>query len=333
MNRPELSFGGLRIEPPLLLAPMAGLTHSAFRRLLAALGGVGLYATEMLSARSVPVEDPRRSPYLLRSAEEAPLAYQLLAAPGGEVIPAIRAVEELGADVVDLNLGCPAPQARRRGAGGWLMDLPEAARRLVAEARSATRLPLTAKIRLGKALDEGALREFCLAIAGEGVDAITVHARLRGEPYGRPARWEWIGKVKSWVDVPVVGNGGIFSAEDASRCLAESGCDGLMLGRGVAVRPWLAATVAREVFGVAGNAQVPPRPDLFARFFERLEADFPETRRLGRLKEFTYYFSQTYPFGHHLASAVQGSRSMAEARARAERFFRQNDTAAEGPDP
>lgn len=304
---------------------MAGVTHSAFRRLLAAQGGVGLYATEMLSARSVPVEDASRSPYLLRTPAETPLSYQLLAAPGGEVGPAIRAVEALGADAVDLNLGCPAPQARRRGAGCWLMERPEAARRLVTEARRATRLPLTAKIRLGKTLDAGALREFCLALVEEGIDGITVHARLRGEPYGRPPRWEWIGKVKSWVPVPVVGNGGIFSPADARRCLAESGCDGLMLGRGAVVRPWLAATIAAEVYGVARGDRRASRPELFRRFFDSLEADFPEDRRLGRLKEFTHYFSQTYAFGHHLASAVQSSRSMAEAQRRAERFFGENE--------
>jgi len=327
-----LRLGALRIDPPVLLAPMAGLTHTAFRRLLTGLGGVGLLSTEMLSARSLPSEDRATSPYLLRTADESPLSYQVLVAAPEEVGPAFEVLHAAGADAVDLNFGCPAPEVRRRGGGSALMARPEAARAVLAEARRQTRLPLTAKIRLGERLDEGALRDFCLLLEGEGVELITVHARLRGEPYGRRPRWSWIGKVKSWVSVPVVGNGGIFSAADAGRCLEESGCDGLMLGRGAVVRPWLFAQVAREVFGAPEGVGegAASRPALYGRFLALVEESFAPERRLGRLKEFTHYFSQTYPFGHNLATAVQSSRSVGEARARAEAFFAANEGAGDG---
>ena len=233
MRGPELRIGRLRIHPPVLQAPMAGITHTAFRRVLAGLGGVGLFSTEMLSARSLPMEDPSRSPYLVRAAEEWPLSYQLLVAAPEELPPAIEALHRLSPDAIDLNLGCPAPEVRKRGAGSRLMEQPEAARGVAAKARGLTRLPLTAKIRLGERLDEPGLREFCRMLEGEGVDLLTVHARLRGEPYGRRPRWEWVEKVKSWVSVPVVANGGIFSAADAKACRAATGCDGLMLGRGM----------------------------------------------------------------------------------------------------
>jgi len=323
-----LRVGGLEVFPPLLLAPMAGITHSAFRRLLGELGGVGLHATEMLSARSLPTEDPRTSPYLVRSRAEFPLSYQVLVAAPEEVAPAFQVLHGQGADAIDLNLGCPAPEVRRRGGGSRLMEAPEAARRVVREARRRTELPLTAKIRLGEALDAGALRDFCRMLADEGVDLITVHARLRREPYGRRARWDWIGRVKSWVAVPVVGNGGIFSVEDAEKCLAVSGCDGLMLGRGAVVRPGLFAETARQVFGVAGLTPEGSRPALFARFLALVEESFVPERRLGRIKQFAQYFSQTYAFGHNLASAVQASRSVAEARERADAFFAANETVA-----
>lgn len=308
---------------------MAGVTHTAFRRLLGELGGVGLYATEMLSARSLPTEDRAASPYLRRTAEEAPLSYQVLVASPKEVGPAFEVLHALGADAIDLNLGCPAPEARRRGAGSALAAQPAGARGVVREARCRTALPLTAKIRLGERLDEAALRDLCCMLEGEGVELLTVHARLRGEPYGRRPRWAWIGKVKGWVGIPVVGNGGIFSPEDARRCLAESGCDGLMLGRGAVVRPWLFGQVAREVFGAEGPACARSRPDLYRRFLAMVAESFAPERQLGRIKEFTFYFSQTYPFGHTLATAVQSSRSLEEVRERSEAFFAANEPAGD----
>jgi tRNA-dihydrouridine synthase len=301
---------------------MAGISHTAFRRLVSELGGVGLLFTEMLSARSLPVEDPRRSPYLLRTPGESPLFYQVLVSEPEEIAPAFAVLHGLGADGIDLNFGCPAPQARRRGAGSFLAERPEAARAILAEARRRTPLPLTAKIRLGETLDEQALRGFCTLLEAEGIDLVTVHARLRREPYGRPPRWPWIGKVKAWVSVPVVGNGGIFSVEEAQRCLRLAACDGLMLGRGAVVRPWLGGELAGRLYG-AGGCGGPPRSlaSVFARFADLLEESFPPERCLGRLRQFTHYFSQNYEFGHHLAAAVQSSVSLTQARERAAAFF------------
>lgn len=315
-----LRFGRLVVDPPILLAPMSGLTHTAFRRLVAEFGGFGLYATEMLSARALPGESTR-SPYLARTPSERPLSYQLLVAAPEEIPAAIAALLPLGPDAIDLNMGCPAPDARKRGGGCRLMEEPEAARRIVAEARRRTNLPLSAKIRLGSRLDEDRLRAYCEMLEGEGVEMITVHARLAGEPYGRKPRWEWIGKVKEWVKVPVVGNGGIFTGEDALRCREVSGCDGLMLGRGAVIRPWLGAEVAEALRGSASGPPLPELADVHARFAALLVESFQEERRLGRLKEFTHYLSRNFAFGHNLAASVQSSRSFGDAVARARAFF------------
>ncbi len=320
-----LHVRGLRIDPPLLLAPMAGLTHTAFRRLVAEMGGVGLLSTEMLSARALPHERDDH-PFLVHTPEERPLSWQLLVSAPEEIGPALERLHALGADAVDINLGCPAPQARRRRAGAFLAaDLPRA-RAVVREARRRTPLPLTAKIRIGFRPEEGPLRDLCRMLEGEGIDLITVHARLVGERYGRPPRWEWIGRVKGWVSVPVVGNGGVFSAEDARRCLDTSGCDGLMIGRAAAVRPWVFAEIARALAGRQSPLVPSARPPrVFERFVALLAESFPPERRLGRLKEFTHYLSRNYSFGHCLASAVQSSRSVGEAVERARRFFRENE--------
>lgn len=311
------------------MAPLAGLTHTALRRLVRELGGRGLLTTEMLSARALPREDARRSPYLLATPSERPLSYQLLVAEAREVAPALEVLHRLGADACDLNMGCPAPEARRRGGGSRLMERCEAARAIAAEARRHTSLPLTAKIRLGERLDEEPLRDFCRMLEGEGVDLVTVHARLRGEPYGRKPRWDWVGRVKDWVSIPVAANGGVFDVADARRCLAASGADALMLGRGAVTRPWAPAELEAALAG-REPPQAPPLPAVYRRFAELLVESFPPERRLGRLKQFTAYFALNYRFGHTLASAVQGSPTFDDALERAERFF-ERDVRSEEP--
>ncbi|MGV1099784.1 tRNA dihydrouridine synthase [Thiovibrio sp. JS02] len=321
----SIRIKGLSITPPLVLAPMAGLTHSALRRLILELGGVGLLSTEMLAATRLPMENAALSPYLVRTEAERPLSYQLLVFREADVAPAIARLHALGADAIDLNLGCPAPTVRRMGAGSRLMEAPATVRALVAAARRETDLPLTAKIRLGESLDEKKLRDFCLMLAGEGIELLTVHGRLRGEPFSRRPRWAWIGKVKGWLNIPVIANGGIFSLADAGSCLAESGADGLMIGRAAARTPWLFAEIAREVYGADLALPVVRKPRIYLRYVELLAESFLPERRLGRLKEFSHYFAANYRFGHRLASAVQSSGTVAEARARAVEFFRRND--------
>ncbi len=315
----------LAISPPLLLAPMAGLTHSALRTLILSYGGVGLLSTEMLSARSLPVESEQASPFLVRTAEERPLSYQLLLTAEQEVGPAMEALHRFGADAVDLNLGCPAPRIRKAGGGSALMSEPDRMRSLVRRVRRATSLPLSAKIRLGETLDEERLTRFCRMLEDEGIDLLTVHARLRGESFSRKPRWPWVARVKAAVAIPVVANGGIFSVEDARRCLEQSGADGLMIGRAAAHTPWLFARLARQIYGHDIPEPDACPPVAFARFVSALQARFRPERRLGRLKEFTHYLAVNYPFGHHLATAVQKAGSVEDAWTVAMDFFRRSD--------
>src|SRR5208337_988422 len=232
----QIQLRNLRLNPPIILAPMAGLTHSALRQIMSGFGGVGLLSSEMLAAKRLPTENPVSSPYLIRTDSEKPLSYQLLIGTTKELAPAIEALHKLKADAIDLNLGCPAPAVGRIGAGIKLMERPEDVRRIVAEARKLTRLPLTAKIRLGIELDELKLKSFCTMLENEGIDMISVHARLKHESFARKPRWECIAKVKDWLRIPIIANGGIFSVQDAETCLRVSGADGLMLGRGAVIR-------------------------------------------------------------------------------------------------
>lgn len=316
----SLSVGDLTLSPPLALAPMVGLSHSALRTLALELGGVGLLFTEMLSVTRLPEENASVSPFLLRYPEEQPLFYQLFVSPGQDIVPAVERLHQLGAQGVDLNLGCPAPNLRKQGAGCALTNDREQVRHIVAMLRATTRLPLSAKIRLGASLNEDELLDFCRMLEGEGVDLLSVHGRLHKEKFCRRPRWDWIGKVKSAVCIPVLANGGIFSVEDAGKCLEISGADGLMIGRGAACRPWLFAEIAREIYGVPCSPSSLSLPEIYFRFVQLLERFRPE-RRLGRLKQFTHYYGQNFTFGHHLAIAVQTSASVEQASERARQFF------------
>jgi tRNA-dihydrouridine synthase len=319
----HIALGDLTLSPPLALAPMVGLSHSALRTLVLESGGVGLLFTEMLSVTRLPDENASVSPFLLRYPEEQPLFYQLFISPGQDVVPAVERLQQLGAQGVDLNLGCPAPNLRKQGAGCALTNDREQVRRIVAMLRAATSLPLSAKIRLGASLNEGQLLDFCRMLEGEGVDLLTVHGRLHKEKFCRRPRWDWIGKVKSGLNIPVLANGGIFSVEDAGRCLEMSGADGLMIGRGAASRPSPLAEIPREIYRVPCSPSSLSLAEIYFRFVQLLERFRPE-RRLGRLKQFTHYYGQNFTFGHHLAIAVQTSSSVEQAVERAQQFFSGN---------
>ena len=299
---------------------MAGLTHSALRQICSGFGGVGLLSTEMLAAKRLPTESPRFSPYIIRTALEKPLSYQLLISTDQEIGPAIDVLHKLKADAIDLNMGCPAPAVGKCGAGIRLMEQPDEVRRMVAEARKRTTLPLTAKIRLGIELDEQKLLDFCAMLEDEGIDMLSVHARLKKESFARTPRWEWVAKVKGRIKIPVIANGGIFSVQEAENCLRISNADGLMIGRGAAIKPWLFAEIAREVYGCTFDPPTVSLPVVYGSFIEHLEL-YRLEYRLGRLKEFTHYFARNYQFGHLLASRVQSSASVDEARERAGIFF------------
>jgi tRNA-dihydrouridine synthase B len=222
-------------------------------------------------------------------------------------------------------LAVPRLWSAGQGEGSSLMEDGERVRKIVSSVRKNTTLPLTAKIRLGETLDEDKLRNFCLMLAGEGIEMLTVHARLRSESFARRPRWSWVAKVKQWVDIPVIANGSIDSAASARCCLEESGADGLMIGRAAARTPWIFATIAREVYGLE---IAPPKvclPCLYQEYVTALIERFQPDRRLGRLKEFTHYFAKNYFFGHHLAAKVQASCSLEEAWRQAVAFFTVND--------
>lgn len=316
-----LKIRDLTIWPPVALAPMVGLSHSGLRCLVQDLGGVGLLFTEMLAARRLPSDNPIISPLLVRAENEKPLIYQLVTGDVAHIGAAVDKLHILQADGIDLNLGCPAPVQKRQGAGSSLALNRHKLTPILRELRRKTRLPVSVKIRLGEKIDDTKLAETCRFYEDEGVDLITVHGRLIGEKFCRKPRWKPIAAAKKAVSIPVFANGGIFSVDDAKKCVEQSGADGVMVGRGAATMPWLCGEIGQQLFGCPKKVEVKDKRDVYLQFIRSVETRFPEEKRLGRLKQFTRYYAESFTFGHQFASCIQSSATVREAKKRAEQFF------------
>lgn len=311
----------LEINTPLALAPMVGLSHSALRSLVIQLGGAGLLFTEMLSAKRLPSESEKSSPFLIRGADEKPLFYQIYMAQESDLAGVLERLRELDAQGIDINLGCPAPQLRRIGAGQELFKNRETVSSLIKNLRKQTNLPLSVKIRLGEAEDSQKLTDTCQFFQDIGVDLITIHARLNTEKFCRKPRWAVLERVTQQISIPVIANGGIFTVEDARQCLEQSGAAGLMIGRGAAYQPWLLRVIAEELYHVRSDCHLPDGQEIYRRFISLLKDRFTPERRLGRLKQFTHYFASNYAFGHLLVTRIQNSQSLDQATEIATDFF------------
>ena len=234
-----LQIGNVRISPATVLAPMAGVTDTVFRRFIKNLGGCGLIMTEFTSADGV-LRNPRvRGRYLHFYEDEHPISAQLFGSNPQMLADAARMVEDLGFDLVDLNLGCPAKKVVKcNGGSGLLRDLP-LIRQIFNAVRAAVKIPFTVKFRAGWNDDEIVCVDLARLAEDCGLGAVALHARTREQGYSGNARWEWIGLVKQAVKIPVIGNGDIRSPEDACAMVAQTGCDAVMIGRMAPANPWI----------------------------------------------------------------------------------------------
>lgn len=331
-----LQIGPHRIETPMLLAPMAGVSEMPFR-VLALEMGAGLATTELISAKGIFYQNRRTRQYMtFDRARERPYSLQLFG--GDEESMAVAAREAMlhGADIVDINMGCPVKKVTKTGAGSSLMCDPFRAARLVERMRAAVedRIPITAKIRSGWDANLINFLEVGRALEDAGCAALAMHARTRAQGYSGQAHWAWIGELKQSLRMPVIGNGDVLSAADARRMMDETGCDAVMVGRAALGNPWLFQSLG------AGEDLPPPsateRRDVILRHFREhlafhalLDEGDPDSRRrlsaelaaIRTFRQHLIWYSRGLPAGAAFRQRAMALQSVAEVEDEIESYF------------
>ena len=255
---PMVSIGNVKIETPLTLGPMAGVTDLAFRTICHE-QGAGLTCTEMVSAKALCYQDKKTTPLLRLGEGEHPAAAQIFGSDPAVMEQAAGLAREIsGADIIDINMGCPVPKVANSGDGCGLMRTPELAVRVTEAVVRGAGCPVTVKFRLGWDRDSINCVEFARAMEEAGAAAVAVHGRTRAQMYAGAADWDYIRAVKEAVSVPVFANGDIFRGEDVPRILRCTGADLAMVGRGALGNPWI---FAQGRAALAGEP-IPPMPPL-----------------------------------------------------------------------
>ncbi|WP_022893279.1 tRNA dihydrouridine synthase DusB [Agromyces subbeticus] len=312
-----LTIGGLALDVPVVLAPMAGITNTAFRRLCREFGA-GLYVSEMITSRALVERTPESMRLITHHESETPRSIQLYGVDPKTVAEAVTMlVAEDRADHIDLNFGCPVPKVTRKGGGAALPWKNELFRGIVEGAvRAAGDIPLTVKMRKGIDADHLTYLEAGRIAEGAGVAAVALHARTAAEFYSGEADWSAIAKLKEAVtSVPVLGNGDIWSAADAVRMVAETGCDGVVVGRGCLGRPWLFGDLAAAFRGEEHTAQpgLGEVAQTFRRHAELLTEFFDSEERGCRdIRKHVAWYFKGYPVGGDPRARLATVESLAQ---------------------
>jgi nifR3 family TIM-barrel protein len=321
----SLAIGSVAVDPPLLLAPMAGVTDRDFRLIVRRIGGVGVVSMEFLSARGLVEGDKRWGQLTHFAEEERPLAIQIYGSDAATMADAGEIVQGLAPDICDINLGCPANKILKGCAGAALLGDPPLVADIVRRVRQRLTIPLTVKIRLG--LDDRRVNhlEIGRICQEEGADAITLHPRTAKEKFTGRARWARIGELVAALRIPVIGNGDVMTPDDAVRMFRETGCAGVMVARGATRNPWIFAQIAARLDGVsAREPSMAERHRLIREHFLTVIEREEEPSAMYKLKTFLGVYSQGLPDSLGLRRSIQGLESPPDFIHAIDRYFASN---------
>lgn len=319
-----LKIGSLAIDPPLFLAPMAGVTDRDFRKIIRRIGGVGVVTMEFISSRGLMAGERRVTQLLTYSEEERPLSIQIYGSDPDTMAEAARVVEERGADLCDINMGCPANKILKGCAGAALMADLNLAERIISTVRKSIRIPLTVKFRLGLDDRRRNFLELGKICEAHGVDAVAMHGRTAKQMYTGEVDWAEIARLKESLSIPVLGNGDVREPEDVARLLRQTGCDGVMIGRGATRNPWIfLQTAALLSRGEIPQPTLEDRRRLILDHFQAVIGREEPTFARFKLCTFTNWYSRGLPGGHRLRKQIQTLPTLESFLEAIDQFFDQ----------
>ena len=318
-------IGGLTVYPNILVAPMAGYTDLAYRRIVAELGGAGLAYTELISCHTILHAGPKTFNLLATTPDEHPLGIQIFGSDPELMAASASLLEDYGADLIDINMGCPVSKVVKSGGGAVLMREPERAETIVRACAAAVTIPVTVKIRTGWDELSRNAPDFARRMAAAGAQAIAVHGRTRAQGYAGLAHWPTIRAVAEAVDVPVIGNGDVTDGPSARALFEETGCAAIMIGRAAMGAPWIFRSVYNYLSGNPDNGIPEPeeRGRLALRHLQYLVELYGENKACLHIRRIACCYARGLPQAKEFRRRVVKVTVPQEAAAIIREYFQQ----------